>query len=177
MTCRRADLQGEEDDGKADHCGDADRHDDSVGVIEAGDHAHHVRKAQGEDRLENTHAKTSTQTDCYCYKAEMTSFTIHDTESSSHQCNQVPGVFATEVPAAAEDDESHEEDCIGDVVRPGVNSDKLLGIFAKGEDGHERECDQELHSQHQEDLMKKRGFGVFEHDKGSQTQKKNYNCK
>lgn len=107
-------------------------------------------------------------------KAEMTSFTIHDTEKSSHQCNQVPGVFATEVPAAAEDDESHEEDCIGDVVRPGVNSDKLLGVFAKGEDGHERECDQELHSQHQEDLMKKGGFGVFEHNEKSQMQKNIY---
>lgn len=63
-------------------------------------------------------------------------------------------MLAAEVPTAAEDDQSHEEDCIGDVVRPRIHSDKLLGIFAKGEDGHEREGDQELHSQHQEDLEK-----------------------
>lgn len=50
----RADLQWEEDHGETDHCSDADCHDDSVGVVEAGDHAHHVRKAQGENWLENT---------------------------------------------------------------------------------------------------------------------------
>lgn len=70
-------------------------------------------------------------------------------------------MLAAEVPTAAEDDQSDEEDCIGDVVRPRINSDKLLGIFAKGEDGHERESDQQLHSQHQEDLTKKGRFGFF----------------
>lgn len=72
----------------------------------------------------------------------------------SYQRNQVPGVLTTEISAAAEDDQSDEKDCIGNVVRPRVHSDKLLGILAKGEDGHEGEGDQELHSQHQEDLMK-----------------------
>lgn len=84
---------------------------------------------------------------------------IHGTEQSSHQCHQVPGVLAAEVSTAAEDDQSDEEDCIGDVVRPRIHSDKLLGIFAKGEDGHERESDQQLHSQHQEDLTKKGRVG------------------
>lgn len=99
------------------------------------------------------------------WKAEMTLFIIH--EKSSHQCHQVPGVLAAEVSTAAEDDESDEEDCIGDVVRPGVNSDKLLGVLAKGEDGHEWERDQELHGQHQEDLKKIGGFGVIEHNEKS----------
>lgn len=70
-------------------------------------------------------------------------------------------MLAAEVSTAAEDDQGDEEDCIGDIVRPWINSDKLLGIIAKGEDGHERESDQELHSQHQEDLTKKGGFGGF----------------
>lgn len=70
-------------------------------------------------------------------QAALTLFIIHETKKSSHQCHQVPGVLAAEVSTAAEDDESDEEDCIGDVVRPGVDPDKLLGILAKGEDGHE----------------------------------------
>lgn len=49
-----ADLQWEEDDGEADHCSDANRHDDSLCVIEACNHAHHVGKAQSEDGLRNT---------------------------------------------------------------------------------------------------------------------------
>lgn len=156
-----ADLQWEEDDSKTDHSSDANCHDDSVGVIEAGDHAHHVWKAESENRLENTHTK---QTDCYCLWCIFTCWNaarpiIHGTEQSSHQCHQVPGVLAAEVSTAAEDDQSDEEDCIGDVVRPRIHSDKLLGIFAKGEDGHERESDQQLHSQHQEDLTKKGRVG------------------
>lgn len=160
--CLCADLQWEEDDGKTDHCSDANCHDDSVGVIEAGDHAHHVWKAQSENRLEK-HTQDKQIVIAYdaSLHAEMLRdrlFIIHGTEKSSHQCHQVPGVLAAEVSAAAEDDQSDEEDCIGDVVRPRIDSDKLLGIFAKGEDGHERESDQQLHSQHQEDLTKKGRF-------------------
>lgn len=69
-------------------------------------------------------------------------------------------MLAAEVSAAAEDDERDEEDGIGDIVRPGVNPDKLLGVLAKGEDGHEWEGHQELHGQHQEDLVKKEEFGI-----------------
>lgn len=46
-----ADLQREDHHGEADHHGDADGHDDGVRVVEAGDHARHVRHAQGQHRL------------------------------------------------------------------------------------------------------------------------------
>lgn len=45
-------LHGEDDDREADSCGDAHRHDDCLCVIKAGDHAHHVGQADGQDRLQ-----------------------------------------------------------------------------------------------------------------------------
>ncbi len=72
--------------------------------------------------------------------------------ASSYQCNQVPGVFAAEVSTAAEDDQSHKEDCIWHIVCPRITSHKLLGIIDKGEDGNEGESDQQLHCENHEDL-------------------------
>lgn len=48
-----ADLQWEENNGKADHSSDANHHDDNLCVIGCGDHANHVGKGQGEDELQN----------------------------------------------------------------------------------------------------------------------------
>lgn len=62
----------------------------------------------------------------------------------SYQCHQIPGVFASEFSAAAEHDERHEEDRVGDVVRPAVLSYKLLDVICKGEDGNEGECHHQL---------------------------------
>lgn len=72
--------------------------------------------------------------------------------ASSYQCNQVPGVLAAKVSTAAEDDQSHEEDCIGHIVCPRITSHKVLGIIDKGEDGDEGESDQQLHCENHEDL-------------------------
>lgn len=80
----------------------------------------------------------------------------HGTERSSYQRDQVPRVLAAEVSTAAEDNQSDKEDCIGDIVCPWILSNKVLGIFAKGEDGHEGESDQELHCENHEDLVKER---------------------
>lgn len=52
-----ADLQWEEDNSEANHCCDPHGHDDSLCVVEAGDHAHHVGEAQGQDRLQDTEKK------------------------------------------------------------------------------------------------------------------------
>lgn len=41
-----ADLKWEHDNSEADHRCDAHRYDDGVGVVEAGNHAHHVGEAQ-----------------------------------------------------------------------------------------------------------------------------------
>lgn len=71
---------------------------------------------------------------------------------NSHQRDQVPRVLAAEVSAAAEDDQSHQEDCIGNVTHPGILPNKFLGVVNKGEDGNEGECDQKLHREHQEHL-------------------------
>lgn len=43
---------------------------------------------------------------------------------SSHQSNQIPGVLAAEVTTAAEDNQRHEEDCVGHVVRPRILTHK-----------------------------------------------------
>lgn len=46
-----ADLQREEDDSEADDCSDAHSYDDRLGVVEAGDHAHHIGEAQRQNGL------------------------------------------------------------------------------------------------------------------------------
>lgn len=71
---------------------------------------------------------------------------------SSYQSNQIPRVLAAEVPAAAEDDQGDEEDCIGNVARPRILLNKFLGIVDEGEDSDEGQCDQKLHCEHQEHL-------------------------
>jgi len=52
QVCAGADLQREEDDSEADDRGDAHSYDDGLCVVEAGDHAHHVGQAQGQDGLQ-----------------------------------------------------------------------------------------------------------------------------
>lgn len=64
-------------------------------------------------------------------------------------------MLAAEVSAAAEDYQSDEEDCIGNITHPGILPNKFLGIVNKGEDGNEGECDQKLHCEHQEHLRGK----------------------
>ena len=44
-------LHGEDDHCEADGRGDAYGHDDCLGVVEAGNHAHHVGQADSQDRL------------------------------------------------------------------------------------------------------------------------------
>lgn len=80
---------------------------------------------------------------------------LFDISLSSYQGNQVPGVFAAEVSTAAEDYQSDEEDCIGNIVRPRINSNKHLGIIDKGEDGNKGKCDHKLHCENHEDLVGK----------------------
>ena len=72
--------------------------------------------------------------------------------SGSYQCHQVPGVLATEVSAAAEHDQRHEEDGVGHVIRPGVTAHKHLGVIHEGEDGHKGGGHHQLHSQDHEHL-------------------------
>lgn len=64
-------------------------------------------------------------------------------------------MLAAEVSAAAEDYQSDEEDCIGNVTQPGILPNKFLGIVNKGEDGNEGERDQKLHGEHREHLRGK----------------------
>lgn len=52
-----ADLQREDHHREANHDGDADGHDDGVRVVEAGDHARHVRHAQSQHRLKGKATK------------------------------------------------------------------------------------------------------------------------
>ncbi len=79
-----------------------------------------------------------------------------DVRSKSYQCHQVPGVFAAEVSTAAEDDERHEEDCIGHIICPWITSHKVLGIFDKGEDSNKGQRDRQLRCKNHEDLVGKR---------------------
>ncbi len=46
-----ADLQREHDDREADQHRDADGHHHDISVVEAGNHAHHVRHRQRQDTL------------------------------------------------------------------------------------------------------------------------------
>lgn len=80
---------------------------------------------------------------------------------SSYKCDQVPGVLAAEVSTAAEDDQRHEEDCIGHIVCPWIFSHKVLGLIDEGEDSNEGESDHQLHCENQEDLVIKRSWAVF----------------
>lgn len=66
-------------------------------------------------------------------------------------------MLAAEVSAAAEDDQRHEEDGVGHVVRPRIMLYKFLGIVDEGEDGDEGERDQELHCENHEDLVGEKG--------------------
>lgn len=52
LVKQSTDLQREDHHGEANGDGDADGHDDGVRVVEAGDHARHVRHAQRQHRLE-----------------------------------------------------------------------------------------------------------------------------
>lgn len=81
--------------------------------------------------------------------------------TSTHQSHQVPGVFAAEVTAAAEDDEGDKEDGVGDVVGPDIALDKAPHALGEGEGGHKGEGDAELQGEYQEDL------GVVGEPKGS----------
>lgn len=69
-----------------------------------------------------------------------------------YQCNKVPGVFSSEVPTAAEDNEGDEEDGIGDVIGPDVLLDEALHLPDEREHGHSGQSHRQLQSQHQEHL-------------------------
>lgn len=79
-------------------------------------------------------------------------------DDSSYQSNKVPGVLAAEVSAAAEDNQSDEEERNGNNVHPWISLNKDLCFFAKGEEGHNGESEQELHCENHEDLVKKRNL-------------------
>lgn len=49
VTSTNPHLHGEDDHCEAHSGGDAHGHDDGLGVVEAGDHAHHVGQADGQD--------------------------------------------------------------------------------------------------------------------------------
>lgn len=65
-------------------------------------------------------------------------------------------MLAAEISTAAEDDQRHEEDCVGHVVCPRITSHKVLGLVDKSEDGYEGESDHQLHCEYREDLVRKR---------------------
>lgn len=58
-----ADLQREQDDGEADDCSDAHSYDDRLGVVETGDHAHHIGEAQRQNGLQEEKKKFCSQTE------------------------------------------------------------------------------------------------------------------
>lgn len=62
-------------------------------------------------------------------------------------------MLAAEIPAAADGDQRHEEDCVGHIIRPPVALHKQLGIIDKREDGNKSAGDQELHCENRKDLM------------------------
>lgn len=71
-----------------------------------------------------------------------------------YQCNKVPGVFSSEVPTAAEDNEGDEEDGIGDIIGPDVLLDEALHLPDEREHGHSGQSHGQLQSQHQEHLRR-----------------------
>lgn len=70
-------------------------------------------------------------------------------------------MLAAEVSTAAEDDQSHKEDCIGHIVCPWITSHKILGIIDKGEDSNKGESDQQLHCENHEHLVGKQNEAIF----------------
>lgn len=80
--------------------------------------------------------------------------------SNPYQCNQVPRVLAAEVSTAAEDYQSDDEDCIGNIIEERILPNKFLGIVQEGEDGNEGECDQKLHCEHHEHLRERKIYCI-----------------